>query len=265
MTLRVEALGAASCVCAARLVLAGSGPMRLARLVRPARLRRGSRPAGPALLTGVVAAFGSAFAGSPPLVTVVAAAVTSAVVASWLKRRQAREVSARREMVVELCQGLAAELRSGASPGEGLVACSRGLHGAGPVAAAGPDGAVAALRDVAGLPGAEPLSDVLLVLRLSERTGSGLAVPVSRLAEALREQQQLRREVAAQLASPRATALLLALLPAFGVLLGQGLGGRPVAVLLGSTLGNACLALGAGLSGLGLMWMRAIAVRAEPP
>jgi tight adherence protein B len=169
-------------------------------------------------------------------------------------------------LAVELSLGLAAELRGGAGAGEALVAAACGLPGAESVVTAGPHAAALdALSDLARAPGGAGLSQLATVLRISERTGSGLAAPVARLAEALRDERQLRREVSAQLASPRATALLLSLLPGFGLLMGQALGARPVAVLLATTFGNLALGAGAVLVGLGLLWMRVITRRAEPP
>jgi tight adherence protein B len=58
------------------------------------------------------------------------------------------------------------------------------------------------------------------------------------------------------MAGPKATARVLALLPAVGLLLGSGLGGSPVAWLLGTPLGWLMLALGLGLEAVGLWWVR---------
>ena len=86
-----------------------------------------------------------------------------------------------------------------------------------------PGGALALADDGVGL-----LADLAAAWRLVEVTGARLAARPARLAEAARTDEAVRREVAAQLAGPRATALLLALLPAAGVLLGTGLGADPV-------------------------------------
>src|SRR5690606_21337279 len=67
---------------------------------------------------------------------------------------------------------------------------------------------------------------------------------LGRLALALRAEQEHRRDVAAQLAGPRATARVLFLLPAFGLLLGQLLGAAPVRFLLESPLGLLCAVAG---------------------
>lgn len=93
-------------------------------------------------------------------------------------------------------------------------------------------------------------------------TGAGLAVALDRLAGALRASAAHRREVAAELAGPQATARLLAALPVLGVLLGIGLGGDPVGFLVGSPVGLSCLAGGVLLEALGLVWTRHIIGRA---
>ena len=71
--------------------------------------------------------------------------------------------------------------------------------------------------------------------------------------------------MAAQLAGPRATAVLLALLPAFGLAMGNALGADPLAVLVGTPLGQGCLVLGLLLEAAGLLWTARITRRAEPP
>ena len=187
----------------------------------------------------------------------------------WHRARAGRLSAARRRSgLVELCQALAAELGSGAPARDALVAASRGLpdlEHLGQVARS-PHGDVAQiLRSTAACPGGSGLLRLAACWQVSERSGSSLAGSVARLAESLRDEEQVRREVAAQLAGPRATAVLLALLPAFGLLMGTGLGARPVEVLVGSPTGRACLLVGAALEAAGLLWTGHIARRAEPP
>ena len=71
--------------------------------------------------------------------------------------------------------------------------------------------------------------------------------------------------MAAQLAGPRATAVLLALLPVFGLAMGNALGADPLAVLVGTPVGRGCLVLGLLLEVAGLLWTARITRRAEPP
>jgi tight adherence protein B len=161
---------------------------------------------------------------------------------------------------------VAAELGVGSPPRQALAAASQGLwlEHLGEVAAA-PHGDVAsALRQAGAAPGAAGLLRLEACWRVCERSGAPLAPAVAGLADALRDDEQVRREVGAQLAGPRATAVLLALLPAFGLLLGGALGGRPVAVLLGTPLGRGCLLVGVALEVAGLLWTRRLTHAALP-
>jgi tight adherence protein B len=93
-------------------------------------------------------------------------------------------------------------------------------------------------------------------------SGSGLAAAVERLEEGLRAEQAQRRAVDAELAGPRATAGLLAVLPAAGLLLAAGLGADPLHVLLTTPLGTVCLVLGLGSRRRGVLWTSRLVSRA---
>ena len=62
------------------------------------------------------------------------------------------------------------------------------------------------------------------------------------------------RRVQAQLAGPRATAVVLSVLPGLGLLLGQLLGADPVGVLRDGALGQTLLVTGVGLATAGFTW-----------
>ena len=76
----------------------------------------------------------------------------------------------------------------------------------------------------------------------------GLADALDRIDEAMRHEHEVATEVDGQLASVRATATVLATLPAVAVAMGHLLGARPVEVLFGTPIGAACLVLGAVLA-----------------
>jgi tight adherence protein B len=63
-----------------------------------------------------------------------------------------------------------------------------------------------------------------------------------------------RRQLAALLAAPRATAALLAGLPAVGLALGAAMGAGPVTVLLHDPAGQGALLVGVLLELAGLAW-----------
>ena len=186
----------------------------------------------------------------------------------WNDPTGGRAAARRRAAVIELCSALGAELRAGAAARDALIAASRDARDVDHLAAvaAAPHGDVAqALRATAQRHGGAGLRRLAACWQVSERSGSGLAPSVSRLAATLRDEEQVRREVAAQLAGPRATAVLLALLPVFGLAMGNALGANPLAVLAGTPLGRGCLVLGLLLEVAGLLWTARITRRAEPP
>ncbi|WP_328915095.1 MULTISPECIES: type II secretion system F family protein [unclassified Streptomyces] len=93
--------------------------------------------------------------------------------------------------------------------------------------------------------------------------GAGLASALDRVAAALRAGADQRDDLRAQLAGPRSTAVLLALLPVFGLVLGTGLGADPAAVLLHTPVGLCCLTAGVLLEWAGLAWTARIIRSAE--
>ncbi|MFB8198393.1 type II secretion system F family protein [Kitasatospora purpeofusca] len=186
----------------------------------------------------------------------------------WRSRRAAAaEARYRSAAVVELCAGLAGELRGGATPEQALhlvttrIAADRSALeriGAEPVArlAAGRYGAdvPAAFRLLAERPGGSGAAAVAACWEVASTGGSGLAAGLDGVAEALRVERALAEEIAAELAAPRTTIAVLAALPLAGLLLGAALGARPLEVLLHTPAGLASLVVGAVLEGLGLVW-----------
>lgn len=213
--------------------------------------------------------------------TLAPVAVATVALAAAARRRAAlhaaREAEARREAVVELCLALAAELRAGRPPQAALplaVAATAplrplltpalaALRSGGDVAAALQAAAPRPRQPRTGTRGAEGLRQVAACWRVAASSGAGLAAALDRVAEGLRSEQAVRREVLAQLAAPRATARLLAALPIFALLLGSGIGARPLEVLLHTPLGLACLTVGLLLSGAGVAWTDRMARAAE--
>ena len=188
----------------------------------------------------------------------------------WRARAGSRSVTAERQSVLEACSVLAAELRAGRTSAEALQAAaavstgpSREVLRAG-AASAGLGGDVAAV--LAAAPPACAVADVLRSLSacwaVCSTTGSGLAAAVDRLEEGLRADEVLREALAAELAGPRATAGLLAVLPVVGLLLAAALGADPLRVLLHTPLGLVCLTAGLGLDVLGVLWTGRLVRRA---
>ncbi len=205
--------------------------------------------------------------GRTHLLIIGATALLSAWGVGVLVRRgraRARRL-ARRSQVVGLCDALVAELQSGQLPASALAAVVDDwpeLRTAGDCARLGGD-VPAALRALAVRPGGEPLTAVAAGWQVAHSSGAGLAELLERLSGALRDDDEVRREVAATLGPPRATARMLAGLPLAGIGLGVAIGADPVAVLTGSLFGSICLAVGAALALAGLFWVEHIVDGAE--
>lgn len=193
-----------------------------------------------------------------------------------LRRRAERAAAERGAAAVgALCGALAGDLRAGRPPHAAL--------GDTVEAAGWPDvpelsGAARLLLSAARFGGDVPQA-LRVAARLSEGTrglaavaacwqvavdgGAGLAAALDRVAAALRAEADQRDDLRAQLAGPRSTAGLLALLPLFGVVLGAGLGARPARVLLHTATGLLCLLVGGLLEWAGLAWTARIIRAAE--
>ncbi|HUR12933.1 MAG TPA: type II secretion system F family protein [Mycobacteriales bacterium] len=254
MTLVVPALLAGLAV----LVLIGPPVPRRNLLAAPPGAPR-TAMGGPAAAAAV---FGALVVPVGPAGAAVAGVLT--LVALRAKREGTRRRARREERAgaLEALQVLAAELRAGRSPS---VALSRaGDVASGPTAsalreAAGEsalgEGAGAALSrfvDASAVP--ELLSSLAVCWDVCQGAGSSLALAVDRLEEALLADQACREEVEADLEGPRTSAMLLAVMPLFGLGMGAGLGGDPVHVLLRTPVGWGCLVIGVGLELLGLWW-----------
>ncbi len=238
------------------------------RLEERLRLRLGPEmwcvPAGLAL----------AFAGHSPLPAVAGCLITPYLARVLRRRRRRLAVQRWQEAVAELCSEIAGELRAGRPPGIALADAVQRLRGpSGPgsaewatplLAAARFGGDVPrALRLAARRPGAEGLAGAAACWEVAVDGGAGLADGLDRVAVTVRAERDQREELRAQLAGPRSTAAMLALLPAFGVLLGCALGADPLRVLLRTPAGLTCLALGGLLEWAGLAWTARIVRTAE--
>ncbi|MFJ8176906.1 type II secretion system F family protein [Streptomyces sp. NPDC094469] len=186
-----------------------------------------------------------------------------------LAREAARVRQARADAVIAFCGTLAGELRAGRQPGEALLRAARDSGGLGEARAA----VVAAARfggDVPGAlvtaarrPGADGLLGLAACWRVAVDQGAGLAAGLGRLETALRAERDQRADLRAQLSGARATVVLLAALPALGLLLGSAMGADPLRVLLHTGAGLGCLAAGAVFEGAGMWWAARIVRGAE--
>ncbi|CAM5437573.1 type II secretion system F family protein [Streptomyces purpurascens] len=255
----------------ARLLLAGGGAV-------------GSGPPGWRQLTGglrrvrgrlraewwsPVAGLVLAVLGASVLPVVLGAAGVPLLRRVRLAGRAGRDRERRADAVIALCGALAGEVRAGRQPGEALLRAARDCGGlvdaqATVLAAARFGGDVpVALEAAARQPGGEGLRGLAACWRVAVDQGAGLAAGLDRLAAALRAERDQRSDLRAQLAGARATAVMLAGLPALGLLIGTALGAEPLHVLLHTAAGLGCLVVGGVLEGLGLWWVLRIVRGAE--
>ncbi|MFF1378325.1 type II secretion system F family protein [Streptomyces sp. NPDC058308] len=209
--------------------------------------------------------------------SVVPLAVGAAGVPLAARVRRARDArrdrQRRGDAVIALCGELAGEVRAGRQPGEALRLAldeaESGEGGAGAsrsavLAAARFGGDVpGALREAAREPGAEGLLGLAACWRVAVDRGAGLAAGLERLEGALRAERDQRADLRAQLAGSRSTAVMLAGLPALGLLMGSALGAQPLRVLFHTGPGLVCLAAGGALEAGGAWWALRIVRGAE--
>ncbi len=167
--------------------------------------------------------------------------------------------------VLALCDALSAELRAGLPALTAVErSCAPSPELAPVVAAARLGGDIAgALRHCGERPGAEGLRAVAAAWDVAGSSGAALAAVLERVAASLRSDDEARAEVQAALGPPRATAKMLAVLPAFGIALGSSMDANPLRFLVGTSWGLGCLSVGVVLALSGVWWVEGLATAAE--
>lgn len=224
------------------------------------------RPLAPA--TGPVAVAGGAALVvalvSTPLVGCLAGVLAFVGVRLRAARAVGRRAEARVRSVTEGLGALGAELRSGRSVDAATEAA---------VAACADDECGAALARALRAPTAGRPAGVDATLGaaldrisagalLSARTGASLAAVAAAVEDDLRAADRLRQELRSATAGPRASAVLLAGLPALGLAMGSGVGADPWRVLTATGVGQVLLVVGVALEVLGLLWSDRLVRRA---
>lgn len=166
-----------------------------------------------------------------------------------------------RSAAIAALGALAAELRAGQPASTALERAGTG-HWPQAVAASrlGGDVGEALRADARQVP---TLLGLAACWTVAAQAGSGLADAITRLADAARVEEDVRVQLEAQLAGPRATARMLGLLPVIGLLIGASLGADPIAWLTRTPAGLLCLAAGVALTALGMAWTGSIARHVE--
>lgn len=175
------------------------------------------------------------------------------------RRQEARD----RLRVLQSLGALVAELEAGQPPAQALVAAA-GSPPAWPAAvgAAIVGGDVpAALRVDGGRH--RVLVPVAACWQVAVDSGAGLAAAVATVVASARAAEDVRVQLEAELAGPRATARTLSLLPVAGIGFGIMLGADPVGWLTGTLPGRTCMVVGVVLTVLGSAWTGLIARSVE--
>ncbi|MFB9322607.1 hypothetical protein [Cryptosporangium minutisporangium] len=267
--LRVVARPAGTLGTAASTGLTRPDGQPVTRLLGTARrsrsMRRLTTPAVAALVL-IAAVCITALAG--PVGGAAAAAYGLAGRRAYARRERARAEDALRALGAVALAGLADDLRAGRTQLAALHAAGIELE-RGPVTPSvvaslaavrsavvqhPPGDVVAALRAVPG-PLAPALQRLAAAWTLTD-CGIPLAEVVGQLDVELRRLRRLRERAAAQTASARTTARLVAGLPVLGLGVGHLLGAQPYTVLTGTTAGAACAAVAVTLHLTGF-WLAA--------
>lgn len=234
------------------------------RRVLPVRGDSSGGPGWPEATVPVVLAVAVGALVGTPLVAALAGAAALGGVRAWAARAEERRGEVRLRSLADGLGAFAADLRSGRSLDAATAAAG---------AACGDAATGELLVRVLRAPGA-PLPDdpglgdapgrIAAAARLSSRTGCSLAAVVTALEDDLRARIGHRAELRAATAGPRASALVLAGLPLFGLAMGSGVGADPWGVLTTTGTGQVLLVVGFALEVVGLIWAHRLIRRAVP-
>jgi tight adherence protein B len=211
-------------------------------------------------------------AGSAAVCALAAGIVPAALgaVSGWVLAYCWRAISedhaqdAARTELAAVVAALAEEYEAGATTAAAFASAAAATQRYGhPFARAA--AAAAAGNEVSRSLDADPgLSDLGVACAVASRTGCALNSVLAGVRADLEADRSLRRVVGATLTGPTTSALLLALLPVVGLVMGFAMGADPLRVLLHTTPGLAALSVGVCLDLTGLMWTLGLTRRASP-
>ncbi|MET9231473.1 type II secretion system F family protein [Lentzea sp. NPDC003310] len=197
---------------------------------------------------------------------VIAAAVLAVTTRRILKRR--KKTKAQQQAAEALSSGLGGvidELRAGAHPAQAAEGAAEDtpapakevLRAAASAARLGGD-VERTLRELRQPLLGKAVEQLARAWHVSARHGVALADVLDATRLDLDQRAAFARQVHARMAGPRASAVVLAVLPVMGVLLGELSGAGPVHVLTGTVPGQVLLVLGAVFGAAGIWWTQRI-------
>lgn len=183
----------------------------------------------------------------------------------WRERLRARARIAAMSAVADALGGIVAELRAGVSPAAAVDSAAADLDVRHAAAASQLRAIGAATRlgcDVtAQLRTPEHTDPLLSAVRriargwaLAHRHGLPLADVLDAVRRDVESSARFAARLRAMMAGPRASGAVLAVLPVFGIALGEAMGARPLAVLTASDGGQVLLVCGAAFVLAGTAW-----------
>lgn len=192
--------------------------------------------------------------------------VVMTAAASVASRLRSRAASRTAVEVARACDLIGSLVAIGHIPAKAVGIAAEDCAVLAPVAAAqrvGGDVAVA-LR-AAGVPaGGHGLVRLAQAWEVGERTGAPMGQALAAVADAVRKDHAVEQVVDAELAGPRASGQVLAVLPVLGLATGVAMGGEPLAFFVTGWWGPVCLVVGTGLACLGVVWTEALVASATP-
>jgi tight adherence protein B len=258
----------------------GDERRRVDGLARAGRLRRGSassvglsrvsagggageartlaRTAATIVLPVAAAVVVSVVAGILVGAAVGVLAGTTAVLARDVRRHRAQ--LARRSSLLSAVRLMVAELEAGTRPTDALRAAADVCPEYTAEFASAASGAAWAGGTVVTT--SPELAAIGHAFTVATSTGAPLAAVLDRVADDIEHSRSRVLRLSALTAGPRASAAMLAALPALGLLLGASIGAHPLRVLFASSGGQLLCCAGAVLDALGVLWTRRILARA---
>ncbi|MDR0416401.1 MAG: hypothetical protein LBH76_03630, partial [Propionibacteriaceae bacterium] len=179
---------------------------------------------------------GAVLVAGAGLLSAVGAWLTTAALAGgafaylWSRRRAEAAALAAARDVAQACRVIDSLLSQGHVPLRALIAAAEDCPVIGPAAAVARLGSdvTPMLRELGARPGAGGLLEVARAWEVTERTGAPLHGTLVRVKASLAAQAELAAVIAQELAAPRATGQILAVLPVVGLGLGYFVGGDPI-------------------------------------
>ena len=218
---------------------------------------------------GCIAAVAGSFLLGLSIAFVVALSTAAAI--AWViarRGRRSRGLTALNADVATFCFAVAAEVRSGRMPADAIAATLAQLGplgvGMSAVARAAGHGAPldGELASLAAHLSSERLETVAAVWSAAAATGARVADVLERVAVAFTAEDEALADMDALAAGPRATAMVLCLLPLVGIALATVMGAHPLALLLHSAFGGLLLVVAVLLDTCGWLWVRTVTTRA---